>query len=85
MNLTSTTNTIEKGEKIKGKNKNYQIRYEFKSLHGFRKFFKTQCEKAGMRSINIELLMGHNIGLGNSYYKPNETELFQDYLEALIF
>ena len=33
-----------------------------KSAHGFRKFFKTRCEKI-MRPANIGLLMGHNIGL----------------------
>jgi hypothetical protein len=28
-------------------------RHEFQSNHGFRKWFKTQCELAGMKSINI--------------------------------
>jgi hypothetical protein len=33
-------------------------RYEFQADHGFRKWFKTRCELAGMKSINIEFLWG---------------------------
>ena len=29
-----------------------------------------------MKSINIEILMGHSIGISNSYYKIPEDELF---------
>ena len=36
-------------------------RHEFKMIHGYRKAFKIICENAGMKSINIELLLGHNI------------------------
>jgi S-adenosylmethionine:tRNA-ribosyltransferase-isomerase (queuine synthetase) len=35
-----------------------------------------------MRPANIELLMGHNIGISKSYYKPTEKELLEDYLKA---
>lgn len=35
-------------------------RHEFQTDHGFRKWYKTQCEMAGMKSINIEKLMGHS-------------------------
>jgi predicted nucleic acid-binding Zn-ribbon protein len=28
-------------------------------------------------------LMGHNIGLSKSYYKPTEKELLEDYLNAI--
>jgi integrase len=37
-------------------------RHEFRADHGFRKWFKTRCESAGMRFINIETLMGHSLG-----------------------
>ena len=57
--------------------------HEFKALHGYRKYFKTNCEAAGMKSINIEILMGHNIGVSKSYYKPTEQEVLQDYLKAV--
>jgi hypothetical protein len=35
---------------------------------------------SGMKSVHIEILMGHSIGISNSYYKPTENELLQDYL-----
>ena len=60
-------------------------RHEFKMMHGFRKAFKTICENAGMKSINIELLLGHNIGVSSSYYKPTEKEVLQDYLKAIDY
>ena len=58
-------------------------RYEFQTDHGLRKWFKTRCEIAGMKSINIEKLMGHSIGISDSYYKATENELFDDYLKAI--
>jgi len=36
-----------------------------------------------MKSINVEILMGHTIGVSNSYYKPTEKELLEDYLKAI--
>ena len=57
-------------------------RHEFQADHGFRKWFKTRCESAGMRSINIETLMGHSLGLSDSYYRPTEGEILNDYLLA---
>ena len=56
-------------------------RHEFKAVHGFRKFFKTQCEKV-MKSLHVEILMGHDVGLANSYYKPNEQDLLNEFLKA---
>lgn len=55
-------------------------RHEF-SIHGFRKFFKTKAELGGMKPINVETLMGHSIGISNSYYRPTENELLEDYLK----
>ncbi len=49
-----------------------QRRHEFKALHGFRKYYKTVCEQA-MKPANIELLIGHNLGISHSYYKPTEA------------
>jgi integrase len=48
--------------------------------HGFRKFFMTSCEKSGMKSINVKMLMGHNIGVSGHYYEPSESDLLEDYL-----
>ncbi|MBA3978024.1 MAG: hypothetical protein H0X50_07535, partial [Nitrosopumilus sp.] len=59
-----------------------QKRHEFKALHGFRKFYKTVCEQV-MKPANIELLIGHNLGISQSYYKPTETQLLEDYLKVV--
>ena len=61
----------------KGKN-----RHEWKAAHGFRKFYKTRAEQV-MRPVNVELTMGHDIGVSKSYYKPTEKEILGDYLHAV--
>lgn len=61
-----------------------QRRHEWKGAHGFRKFYKTRAEQV-MRPINVEITMGHNIGLSASYYKPTEKEVLEDYLKAREF
>ncbi|HEY7080153.1 MAG TPA: hypothetical protein VH500_10655 [Nitrososphaeraceae archaeon] len=58
-------------------------RHEFQTDHGFRKWYKTQCEIAGMKPINIEKLMGHSVGISDSYYRATERELLDDYLKAI--
>ncbi len=62
--------------------KNGERRHEFKTVHGYRKFFKTHCEQV-MKSINVEILMGHTIGVSDCYYKPSEKEILEDYLKAI--
>jgi hypothetical protein len=57
-------------------------RHEFQLDHGFRKFFKTHAEQV-MRPINVEVLMGHSIGISDSYYRPTEGQLLRDYLKAV--
>jgi integrase len=57
-------------------------RYEFKQVHGFRKFFKSTCEKY-MKSLFVELLMGHSIGVSNSYMKPTTKELVEEYVKVI--
>jgi len=56
-------------------------RHEWKAAHGFRKFYKSHTEQV-MRPINVEITMGHDIGISSSYYKPNEREVLEDYLKA---
>ncbi|HLN35646.1 MAG TPA: hypothetical protein VK250_10270 [Nitrososphaeraceae archaeon] len=60
-------------------------RYEFQTDHGLRKWFKTRCEISGMKSINIEILMGHSIGISDCYYKITEKEILSDYLKAVEY
>ena len=57
-------------------------RHEWKAAHGLRKFYKTRTEQT-MKPINVELTMGHNIGLSACYYKPTEKEIMDDYLKAV--
>jgi hypothetical protein len=38
-----------------------------------------------MKPINVEITMGHNIGLSSCYYKPTEKEVLQDYLKAVEY
>jgi hypothetical protein len=64
--------TLENGEK----------RHEYKAAHGFRKFYKTRTEQV-MRPLNVEITLGHDIGLSSSYYKPTEKEILEDYLKAI--
>lgn len=58
--------------------------HEFKSSHGFRKFFETHTMQV-MNSSNVELLMGHSssMGLKKNYYKPSEKILLDDYIKAV--
>ena len=57
-------------------------RHEWKAAHGFRKFYKSRAEQV-MKPINVELTMGHDIGVSASYYKPTEREVLEDYLKAV--
>jgi hypothetical protein len=56
-------------------------RREWKGAHGFRKYYKSHAEQM-MRPINVEITMGHDIGVSASYYKPTEREVLEDYLKA---
>jgi hypothetical protein len=58
-------------------------RHPFPTNHSLRKYFKTRCELAGMKPINIENLMGHSTGISDSYYRPTENDLLQDYLKCI--
>ena len=60
-------------------------RHPFQANHSLRKWFKTRCEIAGMKPINIELLMNHSVGISDSYYRITEVELLHDYLHAIEF
>jgi len=36
-----------------------------------------------MKPINVEMLMSHSTGISDSYYRPTEKDLFDDYLKAI--
>jgi integrase len=58
-------------------------RTELYLAHGFRKFFKTRCEMAGVKPIAIEELMGHTTGLAGKYFRPTDNEKLQEYKKAI--
>ncbi|MGD1054742.1 MAG: site-specific integrase [Nitrososphaerales archaeon] len=53
-------------------------KHEFKQVHGFRKFFKTQAERV-MKTIDVEKLLGHT----ENYYKPSYDYLLEEYRGAI--
>ncbi len=57
-------------------------RHPYQANHSLRKWFKTRCEIAGMKPINIEKLMNHSTGISDSYYRATEHDLLEDYLKA---
>ena len=57
-------------------------RREWKSGHRYRVYFKTNAEQV-MKPANVELLSGRNIGIAQSYYKPTEMQILEDYLKAV--
>ena len=64
-----------------GLRKEKKKRHEF-SIHSVRKFFKTRAEQV-MKPINVETLMGHSTGISDSYYRPTEKDLLEDYVKAV--
>lgn len=76
---------LDKAWKIQGvreKLPHSKKHHPFKSSHGFRKFFQTTCEQV-MISANVERLMGHSNGLKDSYYKPTDKQVLEDYKKVL--
>jgi hypothetical protein len=57
-------------------------RHEWKGAHGYRKFYKSRAEQV-MKPANVEVTMGHDLGTSESYWKPTEREILEDYLKAV--
>ncbi len=70
-------------EKILKKGTNHNTRREWKALHGFRKFFNSILIKSNVNYTVKERLMGHDTGLDNNYFKPNENDILNEYLKAV--
>jgi integrase len=52
--------------------------------HSWRKGYKSICEQSGMKSINVEMLLGHDIGVSGRYYRPTEADLLEDYMSHAV-
>jgi hypothetical protein len=68
-----------KAQGLRGDLPEGERRHGFKQAHGLRKFFKTTAQAAHMLHANVEYLMGHR----ESYFRPVEDVIFQDYLKAV--
>ena len=59
-------------------------RYEWKTSHGLRKYFKSNAERV-MRPLNVAMLMDHKSGVSDSYWRPTEQDLLEDYVKAVDY
>ena len=62
---------------------NGRLRKEVKASHGFRKFVTTNMIRAKVNPEAREMLLGHSIGLSDSYYRPDVNEILTEYLKAV--
>ena len=83
--LTRLLNRAWQAQKIRPKLSKNSKRHEFKTAHGFRKYYKTQLEQARVPSIKIELLLGHSLGLGDSCTKFSEQQMLSDYILGIEY
>ena len=83
--ITRLLNRAWQAQKIRIKLSNGERRHEFKTAHGFRKYFKTQAEQGRIPSIKIELLMGHSLGVSDSYVRFTEEQILEDYLQIVDY
>jgi hypothetical protein len=58
-------------------------RHEWKGAHGFRKFFETYAEAAGVKTSFVKILMAHSQGVEDSYNKPTVEMLLREYVKAV--
>jgi integrase len=72
---------VDAGVRVHGTNR--AKRQEVMRFHGFRKYFNTMLNEAGVKPIIKEKLMGHKAGLEAAYLRPSETELLNEFMKAL--
>ncbi len=58
-------------------------RHEFSANHSFRKYFHTMCHSSAIKPAVAELLLGHSLGLGDSYLRFTEEEILQEYIKTI--
>src|SRR4051794_10115915 len=58
-------------------------RHRFKVGHGMRKFFETVAIAAGMLPLHVAVLMSHDIGISQSYFRPEKDAVLRDYLKVV--
>ena len=58
----------------------FQFTGEASRSKGLRKFYKTVAEESGMKPIHVEKTHGHSIGISSHYYRPQESDILEDYI-----
>ena len=66
----------------KTENSRYK-RHEKAVFNAFRKYFDTCLANCEVNGIIKELLMGHSVGLDDSYFRPNEKQILEQYCKAI--
>jgi integrase len=74
---------VQKVEHLTETRGNGRIKKEVMRAHGFRKFCETNMIRSKVNAEAREMLMGHSIGLGDSYYRPTSDELLKEYLKCV--
>ena len=62
---------------------NYR-KYDFKSVHGFRKLFETECQKV-MRELIVSMLMSHDTGIVQHYRRPKEEDILANTKRLFLY
>ena len=63
---------------------NYKYQRHKKSqFHAFRKYFNTCLANCDVNVTIKEILMGHSVGLDDSYFRPTEQKLLLEYSKAI--
>jgi integrase len=60
-------------------------RKETARAHAFRKFATTNMVRAKVNPEIREMMLGHSIGLSNSYYRPDQSEMLEEYEKAIDY
>jgi integrase len=68
---------------LRNEHENQYERRDKSMFHAFRKFFNTTLANANVSHLVKELLMGHSVGLDDSYYRPNEQTMLVEYAKAI--
>jgi integrase len=76
-------NLLENTGQRKIKHGSKYERHEKSMFHAFRKFFATTLANANVNQLVKELLLGHSVGLDNSYFRPNEQTMLAEYAKAI--
>jgi integrase len=67
--------TLTDGKKV--------VRKSVMLCHGFRKFTDTQMVESRMDGLKKEMMLGHDIGLEKSYYRPKDEDVLAEYDKAI--